>query len=191
VLFNRCKQQHETPFGRQLCYGAIEMRLKFAGGGEIFGRVWRSLASPLRFALLAAIRRAGAIEREAKSNAHEPRAKAAAIAQVLEATIGAKQRFLRDVFGVGGIAQHAARDAEGERTALGKPLLEFAAECGGRGGFSIGIGAAGPARSGCTGWLGQSQLLHGYWMSRGGSPPCTATRRRDEENGSLAEAGDW
>src|SRR5579863_5476008 len=142
------------------------MRLKFAGGGEILGRVRRALARPLRFALFAAIRRAGAIEREAKRDADEPGAETIAIAQAFETTIGAEQSFLRDVLGVGGIAQHAARDAEGERTALGKPLFEFEAECGGRGCFSVGIGVAGPARSGCTGWLGQSQLLHGYWMSR-------------------------
>ena len=118
------------------------------------------------------MRRTGAVEREAKRDAHEPGAKASAIAEAFETAIGAEQGFLRDVFGVCRIAQDAAGDAKGQRSALSEPLLEFAAQRGRRRSLRIGIGVAGPACFHCTGWLGQSQLLHGFVAERWALASC-------------------
>src|SRR5580693_10675363 len=184
MLFHRREQQDKTPLRRQLIDGAIELRLKFAGRREVFGRVRRALASPLRLTLLAPIGRTRAIERQAKRDAHEPGAKAASIAQTRKAAVGAKDGFLGDVFGVGAVAQDSACDAEGEWAALGQALLELTTQLGR--GHRLGVRFASPFGLRRGAWAGQSQLLHSTCVrAERARPPVTATRRHRWENGSL------
>ena len=81
---------------------------------------------PEHVAQLAALGRAQAVQREAKRNANEPAAEAVAIPEAIEAAIRAQERFLRNILGIGGIAENAARHAIGKWTALSEPCFELA-----------------------------------------------------------------
>ncbi len=93
------------------------------------------------------------IDRQPKRDAHKPPAKPRAIAQAFKAPVRAKQRFLRHVFRIRAVAQHAARDAIRQRPAFREPLLEFPPESS-RSRFLREFFLSG------TAWLDQNQLLH-------------------------------
>src|SRR4029077_3055319 len=104
--------------------------LKFARCREIFSRGARLRLCPQRFTLFAAVCGRRAIERDAKRDAHEPRAKTGAIAQTSKSAVSAQHRILRDVFSIGAVAQYSARDAECQRTAFGEVLFKLATQFG-------------------------------------------------------------
>jgi len=158
MLLHRRQQKHKSQLRRQLIDRAIEMRLEFARRGEIFGRIRRPLPRPFRFSRFPPPSLTRPIERQSKCDPHQPSPKPRPIPQSLEPLVSAQQSLLRHVLGIGRIPQHSSRHAKRQRTALGKPLLELDAQRGSRRSFRLGV--AGPARSGCTGWLGQSQLPH-------------------------------
>src|ERR1700683_5202964 len=155
MAFHGGEQQDEAQLRRQLFDGAGEVGLKLAGGSEIFRRWVRHGLRPECFALLATFGRTRAIERQSERDANQPGAKTLTIAQAVEAAVGAQHSFLRDVFRVGGISQHAASNAERQRTAFGEALFEFAT-VGGAGRFACPFGFRRAT------WLDQDQLLH--WL---------------------------
>ncbi len=79
--------------------------------------------------------------------------KAASVAQPIELPIGAQQRFLGYILGIGGIAQDTASHSIGQRGAFGEPLLELAPR------VSMGCIMLQLIPDGAT-WLDQNQLLH-------------------------------
>src|SRR6266571_5837131 len=130
--------------------------LKLVRNGEVFGASRRRLMRrmrPKRVALLSPFRRTQTIQGEPERDSNEPGTKTVAVAQPIEAAVGAQKRFLGDVLGLGGIAQNAAGDAVGERATFGEALLEFAPR--------LGLGRlAQKLVPGHATWLDQSQLLH-------------------------------
>jgi hypothetical protein len=108
---------------------------------------------PERVALFAAIPGAQTVEGEPKRDSNEPGTEAVAVAQAMEASVGTQERFLCDIFRVGGVAQDAARHAKDERAALGEALFKLAP------GVSLGcfVHQLIPGRAT---WLDQNQLLH-------------------------------
>src|SRR5216683_1929046 len=150
------EQKNEPQFFRQLTKSTIEVRLEFVRNGEVFDGGRRRLMRRMRpkgVALLSPLRRTQTIQGEPERDSNEPGAKTVAVAQPIEAAVGAQKRFLGDVFGVGGIAQNAAGDAVGERATFGEALLEFAPR------FGLGRLAQKLVPGHAT-WLDQSQLLH-------------------------------
>jgi hypothetical protein len=70
------RQQHYQPlFFRQLLQRAIELPLKFGVVAVVRGAA-RILKHPLRFALLPSLEGAQPIQRDAKTDAHQPGAEA-------------------------------------------------------------------------------------------------------------------
>src|SRR5579859_183222 len=132
------------------------MRLKFTRGRNVLCRSSRGRLRPQRLAHLAAFRRTRPINCEPECDAHEPRAKPPAVAQPFEPAVRAQQRFLRDVFRIRAIAQHAACDAIRKRPAFCEPLLKFAAQ------RSLDRFAREFLFGGAA-WLDQNQLLH--WVT--------------------------
>src|ERR1700761_9482204 len=132
------------------------MHLKFARRRQIFSRIRGPLPRPFRLAHLPPPSRPCPIQCQAKRDTHEPSPKPRTIPQPLETPIRPQQRLLRHIFRIRRVAQNSARHAKRQRAALRQPLLELAAQLGRHRSFRIGV--AGPARSGRTGWLGQSQL---------------------------------
>ena len=101
----------------------------------------------------------------------------------LEPAISAKDRFLRDVLGVGSIPQDATRNAKGEWAALRQALFKLATQFGG---CRLGFRIACPLGLRRGAWAGQNQLLHSTCVrAERARPPVTATRRHRRENGSL------
>jgi len=70
------------------------------------------------------------IDREPPRHANQPGAEPIAIAQLTEPAVRPHERFLRHLFGVLPMPQHAERDAEGERRRFDQPRLEFVLELG-------------------------------------------------------------
>src|ERR1700688_544763 len=103
--------------------------------------------------MLAAIGGLGTIDGESKGDTYEPSLEASTVAQFIEAAVGAQNRVLGDVFGVGSVAQDAASYAESERAAFGEAFFKFAAQ-GAFGNATLKIGLR------CATWLAQNQLLH-------------------------------
>src|SRR5271163_3532448 len=160
-----CRQQKDKPvLLRELIHSAVEMRLKFAGGGQILRGRSRQRLRPKGFAHFAALRRTRSVNGKPKRDPHKPCAKSRAIAQSLEAPVRTQQRFLRDVFGIRAVAQHSSRDAICQWPAFREPLLEFAPKNGcSRFLRELLLNA--------TAWLDQNQLLHWvFYASRERSP---------------------
>jgi hypothetical protein len=103
--------------------------------------------------MLAAVGRFCTIEGESKGDTHEPSLEASTVAQFIESVVGAQNRVLGDVLGVGGVAQDTASYAEGQRAAFGEAFFKFAAQ-GGFGSATLKVGLRRAA------WLDQNQLLH-------------------------------
>src|ERR1700733_11366019 len=148
------------------------MLLTCARRSQVFSRWTRDRLRPQCFAVLAALGRTRAVQRQPERDAHQPSAKTGALAQTTELPVSAEQSFLRYVFCVGGVPQDAARDSKRQGAALRQPLLEFAAK-------GCARCFACPLSFGRTAWLGQNQLLHSCVRAKRARPPRTATRRCD------------
>src|SRR5207244_6414575 len=72
--------------------------------------------------------RALAIDREPERHARQPGAEPVAIAELMKAAVGLRERLLRDVLRVLPVAQHAVGDAEGEGRRLHEARLELPLE---------------------------------------------------------------
>src|SRR5258708_31872865 len=81
---------------------------------------------PKRVAQFSPFRGAQTVECETKGDSNQPAAEAVAVAQTIELAIGAQQRFLRDIFRIGGVAQNAARPAIREGATLSQALPALA-----------------------------------------------------------------
>src|SRR5208282_1072642 len=92
-----------------------------------------ALGRALRRGKLAAFappRRAHAVECEAPGRARDPAAEAVTVAQPVKVPISAQHRFLRHVFGLRRVSEHAERNAIGELRAIREPRVELACERG-------------------------------------------------------------
>ena len=122
------KHDDDAQFRRQGIDGAPHVRGAFTRGYRIGRRFARRRCQWLRFAQRPPPIGPLAIERCAPGDAHEPGAETVAIAQMSEAPIGTRQRFLRHVFGVLPMVQDAVGDAKRQPRRLDEPGLEFANE---------------------------------------------------------------
>ena len=161
---HRREQKHKPAFLRKLIHGAVEMLLKFTSGGQVFCRSAPCRLRPKRFANFSALRGARSIDRETKRDTHQPGTKSPTVAQTFEPPVRTQKRFLRHVFRIRAVAQHATRNAIRQRPAFRKPLLELAA-------YSRLGGFLREFLFGGTPWLDQNQLLHSvFYASRRRSP---------------------
>ena len=141
----------------------------------IFGGCSRRSLRPQRFALLAALAGANTIQRKPKTDAHQPGAKAIAIAQPVKAAVGANQRFLRDVFGVRIVAQHAASYAIGQRAALREQRSSNSRRVA-----ALAASFAHSRSAALPGWIRTSSCIGSCVRAGSARPPRTTARRRGQ-----------
>jgi hypothetical protein len=79
-----------------------------------------------RFARQAPPLRSLPVDRQTPRHAHQPRAKALAIAQLTEAPIRPREGLLRHVLGILVLTEHRVRHADGECRRFGEAHLELA-----------------------------------------------------------------
>src|SRR6266542_160762 len=124
VLLDGRKDDRDPELCRQPVDRFPEMRRAIPRDGVLLHRRERRRRHRL-FARRAPPIGSPSIDRQAPGHAHQPRAESLAIPQLAEAAVGPYERFLRDVFGVLPVVEHAVGDAERQRRRLVQPRLEF------------------------------------------------------------------
>src|SRR5882762_701330 len=175
VSLNRCQQQHQSKFLRQLLHRPLQPLLELARHCQLFHR-WSHRTPlrsfPLRLALLPPLRRAPAIQRHPERNPYQPPAKPRRLPQPAKIPVRLQQRLLRHILRVGGIPQNAIRHAKRQWTALSQPLFKLAVRAAA---FALPLRRPHEHSS----RLGQDQLPHPQ-------SPLHQTRRHNPHFGSIS-----